>query len=305
MKLVNYSLKHPFAANRIGFILYDKIVDLHATYEEMIATDTKLGGTHVTSNPDAFYALGSKGIELAQKVERYVKDKGATNSFSREEVILHTPIPNPSKIICIGTNYADHVAEMKGEIPEFPVLFAKFNNALIGPEDTIQKAKLTEKLDYEVELAVVIGERATNVAEADAFDYIAGYTIGNDISARDLQKRTPQWLQGKSLDKSTPVGPWLVTKDEITDPANLTVRSYVNDELRQSSNTENLIFNIPHLISFISNLITLEPGDIILTGTPDGVGLAMDPPKLLHDGDVVRLEIESIGTLTNTVKDER
>src|SRR5699024_10804952 len=142
---------------------------------------------------------------------------------------------------------------------------------LIGPEEEIQKTALTEKLDYEVELTIVIGREATEIKREDALNYVAGYTIGNDTTARDLQKRTPQWLQGKAIDRTTPIGPWVVTPDEIGDPANLSIRSFVNGEKRQESNTSKLIFDIPYLIEFISNLITLEPGDLIMTGTPDGV----------------------------------
>src|SRR5699024_6039845 len=177
-------------------------------------------------------------------------------------------------------------------IPEFPVLFAKFNNALVGPEDAIEKTPDTQKLDYEAELAIVVGKEASQVSQKDAYDYIAGYTIGNDISARDLQKRTPQWLQGKSLDRSTPIGPWIVTTDEISNPENINVRSFVNGELRQQSNTSHFIFNIPFLIEFISHLITLKPGDLIFTGTPDGVGMGMNPQQFLKSGDIVTLEVD-------------
>ncbi len=221
--------------------------------------------------------------------------------YKKEEVVIGPPVPNPSKIICVGTNYAEHIAEMKGVVPDYPVLFAKFNNALIGPEDSIYKTDQTEKLDYEAELGVVIGQKASNVKQEDVFEYIAGYTIANDISARDLQKRTLQWLQGKSLDHTTPIGPYIVTVDDIPNPNQLNIKSYVNGEMRQSSNTKHQIFNIPHIVSFISELITLEPGDIILTGTPDGVGMGMNPPTYLKLGDKVRVEIEGIGMMENEV----
>ncbi len=161
--------------------------------------------------------------------------------YSREEVRLLTPVPEPSKIICIGKNYADHAAEMKSDVPEYPVLFAKFANSLIGPEDVIEKSPKTSQLDYEVELTAVIGKEASRVKRENALKYIAGYTIGNDISARDLQTRTPEWLQGKTLDRSTPVGPWIVTADEVGDPGDLTIQSQVNGNVRQSSSTSKLI----------------------------------------------------------------
>ncbi|MDX8045207.1 fumarylacetoacetate hydrolase family protein [Gracilibacillus sp. S3-1-1] len=302
MKLVHYQLKHPYTHGRIGVVEKDTVIDLHATQQELLKQQ-KLPSDSVIipADPRLFFQRAKVHIKEAEALMVQMKNHTTSHVFKRDEVILETPSANPSKIICVGTNYADHVKEMGSELPEHPVLFAKFHNALIGPEDAIYKASATEKLDYEVELAVVIGETATKVSEEAALDYVAGYAIGNDISARDLQKRTSQWLQGKSLDHTTPVGPWLVTTSELPDPSNLSIKSYVNGELRQSSNTEHLIFDIPHLISFISNLMTLEPGDIILTGTPDGVGFALNPSQFLNDGDSVTLEIEQIGTLTNRV----
>ncbi|WP_058308916.1 fumarylacetoacetate hydrolase family protein [Gracilibacillus massiliensis] len=302
MKLVNYRLKYPFATNRIGIINDQEIIDVHKAHDYVAnKTNSNELGTLLPAAPNEFYLNANANIMTVERLFSQIQDLPENIVFPRSEVVLETPIPNPSKIICIGTNYADHVKEMGGELPEYPVLFSKFNNALIGPEDDIHKSAVTEKLDYEVELTVVIGKKATKVKKDNALDYVAGYTIGNDISARDLQKRTPQWLQGKSLDHSTPVGPWLVTTSEISDPSHLQVRSYVNGEQRQSSNTEQLIFDIPFLIEFISNIMTLEPGDMILTGTPGGVGFAMNPPALLNDGDKVTLEIEKIGTLENKV----
>jgi acylpyruvate hydrolase len=307
VKLVSYKHKGGLDTYRIGFIDRDNIVDLQETYQNMLLDTDRVDEAYtyqslLPSNPDTFFSLGAIGLSRAKEsYDYYVNQPSKVSPYKREQLILGPPVPNPSKIICIGTNYADHVAEMKSSIPEYPVLFAKFTNALIGPDDDIEKSPLTEKLDYEVELAVVIGKEAVSVSEQDALEYVAGYTIGNDVSARDLQKRTPQWLQGKSLDKSTPIGPWIVTKDELKDPANLELKSYINGEIRQHSNTKHLIFNIPHLISFISNLMTLNPGDIILTGTPHGVGFAMDPPQFLQNGDVVTLEIDGIGKLENKV----
>ncbi|SER28055.1 2-keto-4-pentenoate hydratase/2-oxohepta-3-ene-1,7-dioic acid hydratase (catechol pathway) [Gracilibacillus ureilyticus] len=304
MKLVNYKLKYDFAPNRMGMMLYDNVVDLQQASEQMHENEvTKESAYPLPSNPDEFFAQGAASLRCAEKVFSYIQRNQPKLQYKREEVILGPPVPNPSKIICVGINYADHVAEMGSEISKFPVLFSKFNNALIGPEDNIHKVSATEKLDYEAELAVVIGKKASNVKKEEVFEYIAGYTIGNDTSARDLQKRTVQWLQGKSLDHTTPVGPWLVTKDELTDPANLSIQSFVNGEKRQSSNTKHLIFDIPYLISFITELITLNPGDIILTGTPDGVGMAMTPPQFLQDGDTVRVEIEGIGAMENKIID--
>ncbi|RDW16562.1 FAA hydrolase family protein [Oceanobacillus arenosus] len=308
MKLVSFQQKDRLHTYRIGVLEGDKVIDIQSAYqallssgkEESIAADEM--ESELPTDPSQFFAIGTPAIEKAKKAYQYIlnkRDEG--QSFPLKDIKLGAPISSPGKIICVGKNYADHVAEMQSDIPEYPVLFAKFNNALIGPEDAIETSDVTKKLDYEVELAFVIGKMATKVKQEEALSYIAGYTIGNDTSARDLQKRTPQWLQGKTLDRSTPIGPWVVTADEISDPGNLSIRSFVNGVERQASNTSHLIFDIPFLIEFISNLITLNPGDIILTGTPDGVGFAMDPPQFLEDGDVVTLEIEKIGRMENKV----
>jgi acylpyruvate hydrolase len=205
-------------------------------------------------------------------------------------------------MICVGHNYREHILEMKREIPPFPVVFAKFANTVIGPEDDIPFFPVSEQLDYEAEFAFVIGKRARNVSQEDALDYVAGYTIVNDVTYRDIQRRTLQWLQGKTVEGSAPMGPWLVTTDELTDPSGLEVVLTVNGEERQHTNTANLVFTVPYLVEFLSNLMTLEPGDVILTGTPGGVGVAMDPQTFLKDGDVVKIAINKIGTLENKVK---
>src|SRR5690625_1761298 len=178
---------------------------------------------------------------------------------------------------------------MDSAIPEYPVLFSKFSNALIGPEDGIEKSPQTNQLDYEVELVVVIGREASQVSQSEAHNYIAGYTIGNDVTARDMQNRTSQWLQGKSIDRSTPIGPWVVTSGERVNTENFSIVCDINGEQRQASTTNKFIFNIALLIEYISHLITLQPGDIILTGTADGVDVAMNPPQFLVDHDQIIL----------------
>ena len=311
MKFVTYQVKNTLSPYRTAFVHGDEIVDLQKAYQKMLIHTEQIDlaytvKTLLPSDPTAFFALGKVAFDRAQEAATFITNENPTiESYARDQVILGSPVQNPSKIICIGTNYRDHVVEMKSEIPDYPVLFAKFANALIGPEAVIEKPKATEQLDYEVELAVVIGKEAKEVERVNALDYVAGYTIGNDISARDLQKRTPQWLQGKTLDHSTPIGPWLVTTDELVDPSKLEITSRVNGQVRQASNTSQLIFDVPYLISFISNLITLSPGDIILTGTPDGVGFAQNPPQFLQTGDVVTLEIEGIGVLENKVSNKK
>lgn len=240
-----------------------------------------------------------EAVAFALKHEKY---KGKQLVFSKEDVKVEAPVPSPGKMICVGHNYREHILEMGREIPPYPVVFAKFANTVIGPEDDIPHYPISDQLDYEAEFAFVIGKRARNVSQAEALDYVAGYTIVNDVTYRDLQRRTLQWLQGKTVDGSAPMGPWLVTTDELSDPSGLEVVLTVNGEERQRSNTKNLVFSVQYLVEFLSGLMTLEPGDVILTGTPGGVGVARDPQVFLKDGDVVRIEIDGIGALENKVK---
>ncbi len=220
-----------------------------------------------------------------------------------KEVKLAPPIVNPSKIIAIGLNYRGHIKESKGKIPEVPIIFSKFPNSIIGPDDYIVwKRSITKKVDYEAELAVVIGKEIKECSEEEAIDAIFGYTCANDVSARDLQFSDGQWTRGKSLDTFCPIGPWIVTKDEI-DPDSLEIRCYLNGRLMQKSNTKEMIFSVPWLISFLSRHFTLLPGDLILTGTPEGVGAFRNPSVWLKDGDEVVVEIEGIGRLVNRCKE--
>jgi len=206
-------------------------------------------------------------------------------------------IPRPGKVICVGLNYAAHIEETKREHSDYPVLFTKFATTVTGPYDDIPLPSESEAIDYEGELAVVIGERTRRVPPETALDHVAGYAVANDVSMRDYQYKTHQWLQGKAWDASTPIGPDLVTREEITAP--LTLRTLVNDEQVQDASTELLIFTVATLISTISEFATLEPGDVILTGTPGGVGFRREPPLLLGDGDVVVVEIEQVGRIEN------
>jgi 2-keto-4-pentenoate hydratase/2-oxohepta-3-ene-1,7-dioic acid hydratase in catechol pathway len=222
-------------------------------------------------------------------------------SYPLQELRVLAPVLNPAKIICIGLNYLDHALESGAPVPEEPVIFTKFATAIIGPEAPIILPPVTKEVDYEAELAVVIGKKGKNVPEKEAMEYVAGYTVFNDVSARDLQFRDGQWTKGKTLDTFAPMGPYLVTADEVGDPHRLAIKLWLNDRLMQDSSTEKLIFKIPVLISFLSQLFTLEPGDIIATGTPPGVGFARKPPVYLKPGDTVRITIEKIGTLVNPV----
>jgi 2,4-didehydro-3-deoxy-L-rhamnonate hydrolase len=215
---------------------------------------------------------------------------------------LRAPIPVPGTIVCVGLNYRDHAEESGQPIPEEPVLFAKYASSVIGPDAPIEVPAVVEQPDYEAELGVVIGRRTHQVDEADALDHVAGYTCVNDVSARDLQFRSSQWLLGKAIDTFLPVGPWLVTADEVGDPQTLGIRCLVEGEIMQDSSTKQMVFGVAKLVAFISRTITLEPGDLIATGTPPGVGTARTPPRWLRDGDTVTVEIERIGALTNTVR---
>ncbi len=210
-------------------------------------------------------------------------------------------VPAPGKIICIGLNYRRHAAESGMQPPATPVVFSKFNNALAAPGEPIPLPDNAVQYDYEVELVVVIGRRTRYVSEAEALDYVWGYCTGNDVSARDLQTRTPQWLLGKSLDKFMPLGPYLVSADEVGDPQALGLRTWVNRELRQNSNTSDMIFSVAQLVSYISQYMTMEPGDVISTGTPEGVILGMKEKVWLKPGDEVAVEVDKLGRLTNVM----
>jgi 2-keto-4-pentenoate hydratase/2-oxohepta-3-ene-1,7-dioic acid hydratase in catechol pathway len=226
-------------------------------------------------------------------------------SVALEDVNLHAPIARPGKVIGIGLNYEDHAQETGADIPEKPIVFAKYPNTITGPGNSIVIPKITEQADYEAELAVVIGRKARNVEAGDALDYVFGYMNANDVSSRDLQfSEGGQWTRSKSIDTFAPIGPYLVTKDEIEDPQNLSVKCTLNDEVMQDGNTEKMIFSVAEIVAFLSTGMTLEPGDIIMTGTPPGVGVARDPQVFLKDGDEVSIEIEGLGKLTNTVETE-
>jgi len=215
------------------------------------------------------------------------------------------PIDRPGKIVCVGLNYRDHAEEQGTEMPGAPLLFAKWPNALIGPGEPIVIPRVSKQVDYEAELGVVIGERVRGVSEENALDSVRGYICLNDVSARDLQFSDGQWTRGKSADTFCPVGPRLVPTAEVPDPQALGIRCFLNGEVMQDSTTANMIFTIAEIIAYTSATMTLEPGDLIATGTPAGVGVFRDPPVLLKDGDEVTIEIDELGALTNPVQAER
>jgi 2-keto-4-pentenoate hydratase/2-oxohepta-3-ene-1,7-dioic acid hydratase in catechol pathway len=218
-----------------------------------------------------------------------------------ESAVLLAPLPRPPKILCAGLNYRDHAAEAKMEIPSVPTIFSKYHNAIIGPGAPIILPKNTQKPDYEAEVAFVIGRGGRHIPAERWRDHVFGYLCFNDVSARDFQLATSQWLMGKTFDNFAPAGPWITTADEIADPHSLSIELFLNGERMQGSNTRELIFKIPDLVAFISSVLTLEPGDIIATGTPAGVGFSKKPPRWLRPGDEVVVRIEGLGELRNPV----
>ncbi len=249
----------------------------------------------------AFLEAGQPALTLARQALAAAKpDQG----LDPAAVKLKAPIPRPGKIICIGQNYLAHAQESNAGAPPFPIIFAKFANTVIGPGDPIVIPSSVQKPDYEGELAVVIGRRGRNIPETSALDYVAGYMPLNDVSARDWQSRTSQWVIGKTPDTFCPMGPALVTADEIPDVQNLWLRTVIGDEVLQEGHTSLMIFSVAHLIADMSQVMTLEPGDVIATGTPSGIGAARTPPRWLRPGDVVRIEIEKVGVLENVVAAE-
>ncbi|MBC7946884.1 MAG: fumarylacetoacetate hydrolase family protein [Chitinophagaceae bacterium] len=232
-----------------------------------------------------------------RRLEKYVSDNRSSLTPVSPGTRIGSPVARPSKIVCIGLNYADHAKETGAPIPPEPVIFMKSTTALCGPYDDVIIPKNSQKTDWEVELAIVIGRRASYVEESEAMDYVAGYCLHNDLSEREFQlERSGTWDKGKGCDTFAPLGPWLVTKEEIADPGNLKLWLSVNGKVMQNGSTSTFIFGIPHVISYVSHFMTLLPGDVISTGTPPGVGLGMTPPLYLREGDVMELGIDGLGS---------
>jgi 2-keto-4-pentenoate hydratase/2-oxohepta-3-ene-1,7-dioic acid hydratase in catechol pathway len=247
---------------------------------------------------EAFFA--ANGLN---RLADWLNEYASTSPEVPAQVRLGSPVARPSKIICIGLNYKDHAAESNMALPVEPIIFFKSTTALIGPNDDVIIPKNSEKTDWEVELAVVIGKKASYVPVEEALDYVAGYALHNDYSERAFQlERSGQWVKGKSCDTFAPIGPFLATPDEIPDVNNLRLWLKVNGETKQDGNTSNLVFNVPFLISYVSQFMTLLPGDVISTGTPAGVGLGFKPPQYLKPGDVVEVGIEGLGTSRQHLK---
>lgn len=262
--------------------------------------------------PATVHEVIEGGAEAVAALQAYVDQAaagGADGYVLDEASVTFGPcVTHPNKIICVGLNYRKHAEETNAPIPQYPILFNKFNNTLTGHgHDVPLPIKVSSKVDYEAELVIVIGKQAKYVAKEEALDYVFGYANVNDLSARDLQLRTQQWLLGKSCDGFSPLGPYLVTADEVGNPNDLSIRCIVNGEVRQNSNTSDMIFHCDEIVSYISHHMTLVPGDIILTGTPEGVvlGYPEDKQVYLKDGDVVTIEIEKLGSLTNRMVNEQ
>jgi 2-keto-4-pentenoate hydratase/2-oxohepta-3-ene-1,7-dioic acid hydratase in catechol pathway len=243
-------------------------------------------------------ALGPEGLRRAGEALSL-----GTVSYDPATAVLRAPIPDPRKVVCLGLNYRDHAIETGAPIPAEPILFSKYATAVIGPGAAIVLPAVSDQVDYEAELVVVVGRGGKDIPRARAYDHVAGYTVGHDVSARDwqLQKPGKQWMAGKTFDTFAPIGPALVTADEVPDPHALGIRLRLNGQTMQDSSTSQLIFRVDEVIAYLSRIFTLEPGDLIFTGTPPGVGMARTPPVWLKPGDVVEVEIDGLGTLRNPV----
>jgi 2-keto-4-pentenoate hydratase/2-oxohepta-3-ene-1,7-dioic acid hydratase in catechol pathway len=313
MKLVTYESAKQ---SRLGVVQGDFVVDVAAAYESI--AKWRIADAKVVTAAKVLLKLGRPPqdmIELLGLGERYrqalgviVADAGTLGKKGPKGLLvplrtakLRAPIAHPNKITCVGLNYADHAREGGHEPPPAPIFFLKSHNTICGPGDPIKLPPNSTQVDYEAELAVVIGKRGKRIPESDAHKYIAGYTILNDVSARDMQFSDKQWYRGKSCDTFAPTGPWIVTPDEIPDPHNLRISLTLNGETLQDSNTGNLIFKVPFLISYLSQSVTWEVGDLISTGTPSGVGFARKPPLFMKAGDTVSVTVEGIGTLTDPI----
>ena len=298
MKFMNFSRNNAPNVVRIGCVFGDTCLDI-----------TKAIGDDLLEFPCVAFTIEEvlqvkDGLTLLEEQLGGLKRSSSgiqTLLFQASDVRFHAPVTHPQKLIGVGLNYKDHVEEIKGQTPKQPLLFGMYANAIIGPEEPIIVPPMSQQVDYEAELGVVIGRRARQVSVEEAVDYVAGYTIINDVSARDLQFADGQWLRAKSFDTFAPMGPYLVTRDALRDGDGLDIELRLNGKTMQKSNTRNLIFKVPDLISYISKVMTLEVGDVIATGTPGGVGFVRNPQVFMKPGDVVEIEIEGIGQLKNPV----
>ena len=281
MRLVTFNTDN--TPSRAGLLIGDEVVDIHETAPEL---------------PASVREILAAGDECLRAIGKLATAKRRTHRL--EKVHLGPPVPDPQKIICIGQNYRDHCAEQNAPIPERPIIFAKFPTALTGPRDPVRLPKISQQVDYEVELAFVIGRGGKHILEARAFEHVAGYMVLNDVTARDIQFGDKQWVRGKTFDTFAPCGPALVMGDEVPDPHALALSLTLNGQTMQTSRTDQLIFRVPHLVAFLSQVVTLLPGDIVTTGTPPGVGAFRKPPVWLKPGDKMKATVEGLGSIENT-----
>jgi acylpyruvate hydrolase len=308
MKLVTYSWKGQVA---LGALAADRVVDLRRAYEAALlesgdADELAVAGLRVPGDLVGLLRGGAASMAAARRGLRFVEEREAENrmqglSHPLTDVQFLAPVPRPGKVVCVGLNYRSHLAEIGERVPEYPVLFHKAATSVIGHRQPIVLPRVSRQVDYEGELAVVIGRRAKYVPEEDALAHVAGYTGANDVSAHDLEFRTSQWTSGKMLDTFCPLGPVLRTADEVPDPAALRLRTTLNGRTVQDVRTSDMVFSVPFLVSYVSSLATLEPGDVILTGTPAGIGCNRKPQVFLQPGDLVSVALDGIGTLMNSV----
>ena len=308
MKLITYLWRGEVA---LGALSDDRVVNLHRAHaaalrhrddeDELAVADLRVPG-----NLLGLLRGGEASMAAARRALTFVEDQGEMNRADGPcnplaDVDLLAPVQRPGKIVCVGLNYRSHLAEIGEPAPEYPILFHKSATSLIGHQQAIVLPRVSRQVDYEGELAIVIGRRGKYISERDALSYVAGYSCANDVSAHDIEFRTSQWTSGKMLDTFCPLGPVLLTRDEVPDPGFLRLRTILNGQTVQDARTSDMIFSVPFLISYISSLATLEPGDLILTGTPAGIGCNQQPQVFLQPGDHVSVQIDGIGTLTNPV----
>jgi acylpyruvate hydrolase len=308
MRFVVYSLKGQVA---LGALLREDVVDLHRAHRAALShcgnsDELTVADRRVPPDLQDLLQGGETSMAAARRALNYVEERrgsgdldGLCHAFADLELLA--PIRRPGKLICVGLNYRSHLAEIGERVPEYPILFLKAPTSLIGHRQSIVLPRVSRQVDYEGELAIVIGRRGKYVPEQDALSYVAGYTCANDVSAHDIEFRTSQWTSGKMLDTFCPLGPVMVTRDELPNPGSVGLKTTVNGQTVQEASASDMVFPVPFLISYISSLATLEPGDVILTGTPAGIGCNRQPQVFLQAGDDVSIQIEGIGTLANPV----
>ena len=298
MKLLTFRTDN---RTRLGLLTKDRVIDLANANTHLFNEPAPSDMLTFLDQGETTMTKARRLLNAAQKNWKTLQQTPNT-TYNIGDVQILAPIPHPRKnIICLGLNYSDHSKEFGQPVPQYPIFFTKPPTSIIGPDEPILYPKNTREVDFEAELAFIFGKRGKNVSEEDAYDYIAGYTVFNDVTVRNFQRNHDQWFKGKSLDTFAPMGPYLITKDEISDPHNLNFSLELNGTVMQKSNTSNMIFKIPTLVKYIAMDMTVEPGDIVATGTPSGVGYRRNPPIFLKPGDIVKISVEKVGVLQNRV----